>query len=152
MYCNFLQDSKIIGFAGGATVVFLLCFIVTCVVIRCRKAKRAANVRIQASSDSVRSSTALTSSQHPYPPPPEEHCEPNGVSSYPLPLDDATSSADALAYTLEPPPPYSYPAESPPPYPGEERVPPYTPPENVYQWQEENQENDPLVSAEEQLL
>ena len=135
-------------------MIFLLCFLVTCVVLRCRKTKRTANSRLQASSDSVSSSTALTPSRHAYPPPPEAHFQPNDVSSYPTPatLDYATPSAHVTAYTSEPPPPYSYPAESPPPYPGEERAPPYTPPENVYQWQEENQENFPLVSAQEELL
>jgi len=132
---NFLQDAKIIGFAGGAIVAFVLCF-VTCVVIRCRKAKRAANTRHQASSESVSLSTALTASQDPYPPPPEAHFQPNGVSSYPTPetLDYATPSAHVTTFSSEPPPPYSYPTESPPPYPGEESPPQYTPPENVSQW------------------
>ena len=100
------------------------------------------------------SSTALTPSQDPYPPPPEGHFQPNGLSSYALSatLDYATPLTDVTTYVSDPPPPYSYPAESPPPYPGEERAPPYTPQANVYQWQEENQENYPLVSAQEELL
>lgn len=136
-------NTKIIGFAAGATVVFFLCFVITCVVIHCRKAKRA---RHQASSESVSSSTALTPSQDPYPPPPEGYFQPTAT------LDYSTSPTDDTTYISDPPPPYSYPAESPPPYPGEERAPPYTPQENVYQWQEEPQENYPLVSAQEELL
>lgn len=135
-------------------MVFLLCFVVTCAIIRCRKAKRAANARHQASSESVSSSTALTPFQDPYPPPPEAHFQPNGVSSYPPSetLDYATPSAHVTTCTSEPPPPYTYPTESPPPYHGEESPPQYTSQENVYHWQEENQENYPLVSAQEQLL
>ena len=149
--CYFLQDVKVIGFAGGATAVFFLCFVVTCVVMRCRKAKRA---RHQASSESVSSSTALTPVQDPYPPPPEAHFQPNGVSSYApsAALNYATPSTDVTTYISDPPPPYSYLAGSPPPYPGEERAPPYTPQDNVYQCQEENQESYPLVSAREELL
>ena len=92
------------------------------------------------------SSTALTPSQDPYPPTPEGYFQPTAT------LDYSTPPTDDTTYISDPPPPYSYPAESPPPYPGEERAPPYTPQENVYQWQEEPQENYPLVSAREELL
>ena len=127
-------------------MLFFLCFVITCVAVRCRKAKRTS--RDLAVTGSVSSSTALTSIQQPFLDPSQAQFQSNSASlytpagTYPPPtVDFASLSAHVTMYLSQPPPPYSYPAESPPPYPGEECAPQNPPQGNLYPWEYQNQEN-----------